>query len=294
MKFAAIADWAASDEFPVAFMCRQLGVSRSGYYAWLGAVPSQRATDDAALSTLIAILFRDGRGNPGVRRVRAGLAALGRQLSHKRVWRLMKAAGLRGRHPKAFKRTTVAGEHPVPAADLLTRDFTAEDPNTRWCGDITYVKTWDGWAYVATVIDLHSRAVVGWAIADNMRTDLVISALDMAIARRRPPAGVIFHSDRGTQYTSEQFDRYCNKHKIRRSLGRTGICYDNAVAESFCATYKKELIHTRPWPTLKTLKKETFDWIETYYNTTRRHSTLEYLTPAEYELGYRHLNQLAA
>ena len=294
MKFAAIADWAASDEFPVAFMCRQLGVSRSGYYAWLGAVPSQRATDDAALTTLIAILFRDGRGNLGVRRVRAGLAALGRQLSHKRVWRLMKAAGLRGRHPKAFKRTTVAGEYPVPAADLLTRDFTAEDPNTRWCGDITYVKTWDGWAYVATVIDLHSRAVVGWAIADNMRTDLVIAALDMAIARRRPPAGVIFHSDRGTQYTSEQFDRYCNKHKIRRSLGRTGICYDNAVAESFFATYKKELIHTRPWPTLKTLKKETFDWIETYYNTTRRHSTLEYLTPAEYELGYRHLNQLAA
>ena len=294
MKFAAIADWAASDEFPVAFMCRQLGVSRSGYYAWLGAVPSQRATDDAALTTLIAILFRDGRGNLGVRRVRAGLAALGRQLSHKRVWRLMKAAGLRGRHPKAFKRTTVAGEYPVPAADLLARDFTAEDPNTRWCGDITYVKTWDGWAYVATVIDLHSRAVVGWAIADNMRTDLVIAALDMAIARRRPPAGVIFHSDRGTQYTSEQFDRYCNKHKIRRSLGRTGICYDNAVAESFFATYKKELIHTRPWPTLKTLKKETFDWIETYYNTTRRHSTLEYLTPAEYELGYRHLNQLAA
>jgi hypothetical protein len=199
VKFAAIADWAASDEFPVAFMCRQLGVSRSGYYAWLGAVPSQRATDDAALTTLIAILFRDGRGNLGVRRVRAGLAALGRQLSHKRVWRLMKAAGLRGRHPKAFKRTTVAGEYPVPAADLLARDFTAEDPNTRWCGDITYVKTWDGWAYVATVIDLHSRAVVGWAIADNMRTDLVISALDMAIARRRPPAGVIFHSDRGTQ-----------------------------------------------------------------------------------------------
>ena len=156
------------------------------------------------------------------------------------------------------------------------------------------MKTWDGWAYVATVIDLHSRAVVGWAVADHMRTDLVTTALDMAVTRRRPPAGVIFHSDRGTQYTSEQFDRYCNKHKIRRSLGRTGICYDNAVAESFFATYKKELIHTRPWPTLKTLKKETFDWIETYYNTTRRHSTLEYLTPAEYELGYRYLNQLAA
>ena len=294
MKFAAIADWAASDAFPVAFMCRQLGVSRSGYYAWLAAGPSQRATDDAALTTLIATLYHGGRGNPGVRRVRAGLAALGRLLSHQRVWRLMKAAGLRGRHPKAWKRTTVTGEHPVPAPDLIGRDFTAEDPNTRWCGDITYVKTWDGWAYLATVIDLHSRTVVGWAIAGHMRTSLVTDALDMAIARRRPPAGVIFHSDRGTQYTSGHFDRYCKEHKIRRSLGRTGICFDNAVAESFFATYKKELIHTRPWPTLKTLKKETFNWIETYYNTTRRHSTLEYLTPAEYELGYRHLNQLAA
>ena len=138
MKFAAIADWAASDAFPVAFMCRQLGVSRSGYYAWLQAVPSQRATDDAALATLIATLFRDGRGNPGVRRVRAGLAALGRLLSHKRVWRLMKTAGLRGRHPKAYKRTTVAGDRPVPAPDLIGRNFTAAGPNERWCGDITY------------------------------------------------------------------------------------------------------------------------------------------------------------
>ncbi len=294
MKFAAIADWADTGAFPVAFMCRQLDVSRSGYYAWLTAAPSARATDDAALSTLIATLYRHGRGNPGVRRVRAGLAALGRNLSHKRVWRLMRAAGLRGRHPRAWKRTTIAGDHPVPAPDLIGRNFTAEHPNQRWCGDITYIKTWDGWAYLATVIDLHSRTVVGWAIADHMRTDLVTAALDMAIARRHPPAGVIFHSDRGTQYTSGQFDRYCTKNKIRRSLGRTGICYDNAVSESFFATYKKELIHTRPWPTLKTLKKETSDWIETYYNTIRRHSTLEYLTPAEYELGYRHLNQLAA
>jgi putative transposase len=206
----------------------------------------------------------------------------------------MKAAGLRGRHPKAWKRTTVAGEKPVPAADLIGQNFTAAGPNERWCGDITYIKTWDGWAYLATVVDLHSRAVVGWAVADHMRTDLVTAALDMAITRRRPPPGVIFHSDRGSQYTSEQFDRYCRKNKIRRSLGRTGTCYDNAVAESFFATYKKELIHTRPWPNIKHVKNATFDWIETYYNTTRRHSSLDYLTPAEYELGYRHLSQLAA
>ena len=142
--------------------------------------------------------------------------------------------------------------------------------------------------------DLHSRAVVGWAIADHMRTDLVTAALDMALARRSPADGVIFHSDRGTQYTSTIFAEYCAKNKIRRSLGRTGICFDNAVSESFFATYKKELIHVRPWPTIAHLKKETFDWIETYYNTQRRHSTLGYLTPQEYELGYRDISQIAA
>ena len=294
MKFAAVADWADSQSFPVGFMCDQLGVSRSGYYAWRAGVPSARARDDAALSVLIRRLHARGRGNPGVRRIRAGLAALGHRLSHKRVWRLMKAADLQGRHPKAWKRTTIAGQRPVGAPDLIGRDFTAAGPNQRWCGDITYVKTWDGWAYTATVIDLYSRAVVGWAVGDHMRTSLVTQALDMALAARRPTGPVIFHSDRGTQYTSTEFDRYCRKKKVRRSLGRTGTCFDNAVAESFFATYKKELIHTRPWPTLTALKKATFDWVETYYNTTRRHSTLGYLTPREYELGYRHINQLAA
>jgi putative transposase len=163
-----------------------------------------------------------------------------------------------------------------------------------WHTDITYVKTWDGWAYLATVIDLHSRAVVGWAVAEHMRTELVTAALDMALAHRDPPTGVIFHSDRGSQYTSSIFAEYCANNGIRRSLGRTGTCFDNAVSESFFATYKKELIHTRPWPAIAYLKKETFDWIETYYNTQRRHSTLGYLTPREYELGYREISQIAA
>jgi putative transposase len=147
---------------------------------------------------------------------------------------------------------------------------------------------------VATVIDLYSRAVVGWAIADHMRTELVTAALDMALARRKPVPGVIFHSDRGAQYCSGEFARYCTEKGIRRSLGRTGICFDNAVSESFFATYKKELIHTRPWPNIKHLKKETFNWIETYYNTQRRHSTIGYLTPREYELGYREISQITA
>lgn len=147
---------------------------------------------------------------------------------------------------------------------------------------------------MATVIDLYSRVIVGYAVADHMRTSLVTDALDMAIANRMPAAGVIFHSDRGTQYTSGEFDTYCQKAGIRRSLGRTGICYDNAVSESTFATYKKELIHTRPWPGLKILTAATIDWIENYFNTTRRHSTLGYLTPREYELGFREINQLAA
>ncbi len=294
MKFAAIADWADSESYPVSFMCTELGVSRSGYYAWRGRGVSDRARTDAGLTALIKTVHARLRGNPGVRRIHAELAALGHRLSRKRVWRLMKAAGLRGRHPKAWKRTTIPGDSPVPAPDLIGRDFTAAGPNRRWCGDITYIKTWDGWAYLATVIDLHSRAVVGFAIADHMRTELVTAALDMAISARRPPANVIFHTDRGTQYTSSEFDRYCKKNKIRRSLGRTGTCYDNAVSESFFATYKKELIHTRPWPTITDLRERSVDWINNYYNTIRRHSTLGYLTPREYELGFTHINQLAA
>jgi putative transposase len=292
--FAAIADWAESKTYAVAFMCRELGVSRAGYYAWCAGEISQRAKDDVTLTTLMRVLYARARGNPGVRRLRADLAACGHQLAHKRVWRLMKAAGLQGRHPKAWKQTTIHGEKPVPAPDLIRRRFTAARANTRWCGDITYVRTWDGWAYVATVIDLYSRAIVGYAVADHMRTSLVTDALDMAIKNRQPGPRVIFHSDRGTQYTSKDFARYCRKNKIRRSLGRTGICYDNAVSESTFATYKKELIHTRPWPDLKTLKTETIDWIENYFNTIRRHSTLGYLTPQEYELGFKQINQLAA
>jgi putative transposase len=294
VKFAAVADWADSKAFPVAFMCRELGVSTSGYYDWRKAAPSARATTDADLITVMRKLHADARGNPGVRRMRAELAAVGHRLGLKRVWRLMRAAGLRGRHPKAWKRTTIAGCRPVGAPDLIGRQFSADGSNQKWCGDVTYVKTWDGWAYLATVIDLHSRAVVGWAIADHMRTSLITDALDMAVQLRRPPAGVIFHSDRGTQYTSGEFDDYCKRNSIRRSLGRTGICYDNAVAESFFATYKKELIHTRPWPDIKDLTARTQDWVDNYYNTTRRHSTLGYLTPAEFELGYRDISQLAA
>jgi len=292
--FAAIADWSDSKTYPVDFMCRELGVSRSGFYKWRAAEPSQRSKDDSMLILIMKELFRKSRGNPGVRRMRAGMAAVGHKMSTGKVHRLMKAAGLQGRHPKAWKKTTIQGEKPVNAPDRIGRNFTAARANEKWCGDITYVKTWEGWAYLATVIELHSREIVGYAIDTHMRTSLATDALDMALVNQKPPKGVIFHSDRGTQYTSHEFVEYCEKNNILRSLGKTGICYDNAVSESTFATYKKELIHTRPWPDLKDLQKETIDWIENYFNTVRRHSTLGYLTPREYALGFRNINQLAA
>jgi transposase InsO family protein len=290
--FAAIADWAEKGEYPVVFMCEQLGVSESGYYAWRNRPVSDHDKTEASLLSLIRVLFDRLKGNPGRRRIRAELAASGHKVSLKRVHRLMQAAGLQGRHPRAWKRTTVPGEMPVPAPDLVGRDFTATEPNKKWCGDITYIKTWKGWVYLATVIDLHSRKVVGWAVADHMRTSLVTDALKMAITHRRPAGPVIFHSDRGSQYTSHDMVKFCKANNIRRSMGRTGVCYDNSVAESFFATYKKELVHTRPWPDLASVRTATFDWVETYYNRTRRHSTLGYLTPEEYELGYRTLGQI--
>ena len=294
MRFAAIADWAdsADDDYPVSFMCAELGVSVSGYYKWRKAPEGERALDDKKIIALMKVIFDDRGGNVGRRRMKAELRARGHRLGMSRVHRLMKVAGLVGRHPRPWKRTTIRGAKPVDAPDLIGRDFTASRENERWVGDITYIKTWEGWCYLATVIDLYSRKVVGWAIADHMRTDLVTEALQMALTHRQPKSNVIFHSDRGTQYTSDEFAKFCKKNNITRSLGRTGICYDNAVAESFFATYKKELIHTRPWPTIKSVRKETFDWIETQYNRNRRHSTLGYLTPDEYELGLRTLDQV--
>jgi putative transposase len=294
VKYAAIADWADDKEYPVTFMCDQLGVTRQGYYRWLADGPCERERTDAALTVTIREIHRDLHGDPGVRRVWAELVVRGLRVARKRVWRLMRAAGLRGRHPRAWKRTTVAGQRPIDAPDLIGQDFTAHQPNTRWCGDITYVQTVDGWVYTATVIDLHSRKVVGYAVADHLRTGLIIEALAAAIVTRKPPSGVIFHSDRGCQYTSREFADFCAENGVARSMGRRATCFDNAVSESFFATYKKELIHTRPWNNLTEVRQHTFLWIEGYYNRRRRHSTLDYLTPLEYELGFRKLADLAA
>ena len=228
MKYAAVADWADDEQNPysVTFMCAQLGVARSGYYRWRVAGLCQRERTDAELTDQIQQIHRELHGHPGVRRVWAELVVRGYRVARKRVWRLMRAAGLQGRHPRAWRRTTLAGQRPVDAPDLLGQDFTAQAPDTRWCGDITYVRTVDGWAYVATVIDLHSRKVVGYAVADHLRTSLIIEALAAALVTRRPPRGVIFHSDRGCpircQYTSREFADFCAENGVVRSMGRRG------------------------------------------------------------------------
>jgi transposase InsO family protein len=265
--------------------CQLLEVSRSAYYA-RHAGPSRRAQQDAGLTEQIITVHEESGGTYGAPRVHAELREQGRRHSRKRIARLMRAAGRRGRAPRRWRTTTVpdpAGAAALP--DLVARDFTvaADQVNTRWCGDITYINTWEGWLYLATVIDLASRRVVGWATADHLRTDLVAQALSNAVAARRPTGPVIFHSDRGCQYVSTQYARLAQRLGVRLSVGRKGQCWDNAVAESFFATIKTELLDRRPWPTRARAQRAIFEWVEGWYNTRRRHSTLDYLSPAAYE-----------
>ncbi len=215
MKYAAIADWAPEGEFTITFMCEQLGVVRQGYYRWLASGPTRRERTDAELTDTIRAIHRDLHGDPGVRRVWAELVVRGIRIARKRVWRLMRAAGLQGRHPRAWRKTTIAGLRPIDAPDLIGRDFTADAPDTRWCGDITYTQTVDGWAYTATVIDLHSRKVVGYAVADHLRTSLIIEALTAALLTRQPAQGVIFHSDRGRPIYVERVRQILRRKRCR-------------------------------------------------------------------------------
>jgi putative transposase len=269
----------------VARACALFKVSRSAYYARRAGVPSARARQDATLTEKIAAVHAESAGTYGAPRVHAALARQGRRHGRKRVARLMRTAGICGTTARRWKKTTVADPHAGRRADLLGRDFTA-DPgavNTRWCGDVTYIRTGQGWLYLATVIDVASRRVVGWATADHLRTDLVDQALTQAVARRRPAPGVVFHTDRGCQYTSVQHARLAYRLGVRLSVGRTGVCWDNAMAESFFATIKRELLNTQAWPTRAAAHQAIFDWIERWYNLRRLHSTLDYRSPAEYE-----------
>jgi transposase InsO family protein len=268
----------------VARACGLLKVSRSAYYAHAGALAA-RQRQDAELTARITEIHAESDGSYGVPRTHAELAEQGHRHGRKRIARLMRAARLRGRTPRRWRTTTTADPTAPARPDLIGRDFTpnAFGLDQRWCGDITYIRTWQGWLYLATVIDIASRRVVGWATADHLRTDLVEQALRNAVTTRRPAAGVIFHSDRGCQYTSAQYAHTATELGVRLSVGRTGQCWDNALAESFFATIKGELLTHRSWPTHAAARAAIFDYIEGWYNTKRRHSALGYLSPATYE-----------
>jgi transposase InsO family protein len=270
--------------------CELLEVSRSAYYQRRSGVTSQRERVDAQLIERITAAHSMSKGTYGVPRIHADLAEDGLRHGRKRIARLMRAAGLAGKSPRRWRATTIADPNAATRPDLVGRDFTTDPAavDTRWCGDITYINTWQGWLYLATVIDLASRRIVGWAVAVHLKTDLVDAALSDALTRRRPASGLVFQSDRGCQYTSAQHARLAAAHGIRLSVGRRGQCWDNAVAESFFSTIKTELLHRQPWPTHQAARQAIFEYIEGWYNTRRRHSSLAYLSPAAFEATSPH------
>jgi len=268
----------------IAIMCRVLKVSRSGYHAWTRRPPGLRALADARLTARIRELHTKRRGVYGSPRIWSDLVvADGERIGRKRVERLMRQAGLSGLIAKKWRATTVRVPGVRVADDLLDRNFAAGAPNRCWVADITYLRTWQGWLYLVAVQDLYSRRIVGWAMADHLRAELVTDALEMALAHRRPVRGLIWHSDQGSQFVSLAFGQKARAAGIAQSVGSKGDCFDNAVAESFFATLKKELINRRSWPTKAELRTEVFDYIETFYNRERRHSTLGQRSPADYE-----------
>jgi putative transposase len=268
---------------PIATLCRVLGVSSSGYYAWCDRPLSTRAQTDQVLLVQIQAIHERSRGTYGAPRIHAELQTQGVRCGRKRVARLMREADLMGAQRRRYHGTTRQDRQAVPAPDLVQRDFTASAPNQLWVADITYVPTEEGWLYLATVLDAWSRRIVGWAMADMLRTELVVEALNMAVWNRRPAAGVVHHSDRGAQYTSLAFSRRCRDAGVAPSMGSIGDAYDNALAEAFFATLETELLTRHTFATRKAARLALFDYIEGFYNSHRRHSALGYLSPAEFE-----------
>jgi putative transposase len=273
-------------EHSIKIMCRVLEVSRSGFHAWAAREPSARAVADARLTERIAEIHTESRKTYGSPRVHAELRLEdGVNVGRKRVERLMRRAGLSGQLKRRRGKTTIRVQGVRTAPDLVERDFNPTEPNRLWCADITYIRTWEGWLYLASVMDCYSRRIVGWAIADHLRAELVIDALEMAVQRRRPDTGLVHHSDQGSQYTSLVFTRRCRSVGIDVSMGSRGDCFDNAVLESFHASLKKDVIHRSSWPTKAEARTAVFDYIEVFYNRRRRHSRLGMLSPLEFETG---------
>lgn len=280
MRFAFIAKHRGI--WPVAWMCGALGVSRSGFHAWLTRSPSQRARDDEVIGVRIRASHVGSYRTYGARRVWHDLLAEGISCGLHRVERLMQAQGLRAR-PRRRGLPKDQGKRSVIAGNVLDRQFTADRPNQKWVADFTYIWTAEGWLYVAAVIDLFSRRVVGWSMSDTMATQLVTDALIMAIWRRGKPDALLHHSDQGSQYTSEQFQRLMADNGVTCSMSRSGNVWDNAAMESFFSSLKTERIGKKVYRTRGQAKADVFDYIECFYNPTRRHSTLGYLSPIDFE-----------
>jgi putative transposase len=267
--------------YPIATMCRLLGISTSGYYAWAKRTPSRRAREDAALLAEIRAAHAASHGTYGAPRIGVELAAHGLRVGRRRVARLMAAAGLVGVSRRRFVTTTVKGEG-RRAPDLVDRNFSADQPDVLWVADITYIPTWAGFLYLAVVLDACSRRIVGWSMATTLATRIVLDALDMALTTRRPN-GVIHHSDQGSQYTSIAFGHRCREAGVRPSMGSAGDAYDNAMCESFFATLECELLARHRFATQAEARMAVFAFIEGFYNPRRRHSSIGYLSPVEYE-----------
>ncbi len=281
MRFAFIE--AEKALYPVLVLCRVMQVGRSGFYAWLRRAPSARTQADAVLQGQIDRAFLGSRGTYGSPRIRAQLNAEGVQVSKRRVARLMRRRGLCGLRKARFTRTTDS-RHKLPIApNLLARNFTATAPNAVWVSDVTFIWTLQGWLYLAALLDLYSRRVVGWAMSAHNDQALVLQALNMALCRRRPPQGLIHHSDRGSVYCGTAYLAMLKAHGIKPSMSRKGDCWDNAVAESFFGTLKQELLFRRQLEPRRTAQTAIFEFLEAYYNRKRRHSTLGFLSPVDFE-----------
>jgi transposase InsO family protein len=272
-----------SEAHNVAMLCSLLSVSRSAYYAWTTAAPSQRTQDDAKLKTVITTVFTENRAIYGTRRLKAALATQGYPASRRRIGRIMQEAGLYCKSKRRFKATTDS-KHNLPIApNRLARQFEVERPNQAYVGDITYIPTAEGWLYLAVVIDLYSRQVVGWSMADHMRAELVNNALAMAIWKRKPKKGLLWHTDRGSQYASDSHRKLLKQHSIKQSMSRKANCWDNAVSESFFHSLKTECINHERYQTREAAKTSIFDYIEVFYNRQRLHSSNGYLSPVAFE-----------
>ena len=282
MRFRLIADH--QDAWPVRIMCDALSVSPSGFYAWRSRSESRRKIANRELLVDIRRIHAQHRERYGAPRIHAELRAEGHTISRKRVARLMRRHGIRARAPRRYRVCTTDSKHSLPVVEnLLDQNFVANRPDQVWLADITYIPTAHGWLYLAVILDLFTRKVVGWAMRDHMRAELTIAALTMAIQRRRPAAGLIHHSDRGSQYAAGDYRNILKAATIVQSMSRKGNCWDNAPMESFFGTLKTELVHLGEYPDRDAARRDLFGYIEGYYNRQRRHSAIGYITPEQAE-----------